>query len=277
MNHTLTRSVTVCLGGLLLGIPLAFGNDLGQLLECRNHALLTAEPSTIVALGSSHGYDCRVRERERSRSVDCTGAGRGIAFDQRVHEFNLTRQANGGAVLAVAFSSATAALAPRVEREKTLASGQPLAEARIEQREDGVAELLCRVAGTRGDVGSIAGQLDFRGVQPIPAMRVCAAPLLAPERPQCVQTATGADEYLIEQLAAGDYYVTAYALENNPKRLFGAYTSTLRRCGDPIRACAEQRLQRVTVYPGDVRTGIDPRTLLPELPDPLRRTSLSTR
>ena len=77
--------------------------------------------------------------------------------------------------------------------------------------------------------------------------------------------------YRLEDLPAGDYYLTAFALENNPHRLFGVYAEPLHDCAPGDSRCASTRLQKIQVHPGENRTGIDPDTLLPELPPPLRR------
>lgn len=248
--------------------------DLGQLLECRDAASIAGDVNAVTAAGSAAGYDCRVHERERETAAYCTGAGRGSAFGQPVKEFNLIHGADGGAMLQVVFNSSPSRISPLVAGAQA-GAGQPLANAEVGTREDGVAELRCRIAGTRGTTGAIAGTLSFRDAVPLPAMRVCAASRRDPGRPVCAQTSTGQSDYLIEGLPAGEYYVTAYPLENNPYRLFMLYTSSMQPCPPDDETCVGNRLQPVKVFAGDVRSGIDPETLTAELPSPLQPMAMA--
>ena len=271
-------STRIVLPALLLAAGGASASDLAALLECRAPEAMAAAPQTIVGLGSSGGFDCRVHERDRQTAVYCTGAGRATAFGRPVKEFNVIHAADGGKLLQVAFNDAPATLEPALAHARQGAGGSgPLMTAEVGTREDGVAEIRCRVEGHRGSTGSIAGTLDFRGVTPVPPMRVCAAPVRTPEQPQCVQTVAGESSYVIESLPPGEYYVTSYALEGNPGRLFGVFSSSLQKCADGDANCASQQLQRVTVYPGDVRSGVDPTTLMSTLPSPLRSASMASR
>lgn len=271
---------TTCLlfPGLLLAAGGVSASDLTALLECRAPEAMASAPQGIVSLGSSGGFDCRVHERDRQTAVYCTGAGQATAFGRKVKEFNVIHGADGGKLLQVAFNDSPATLEPALAQARQGAGAAgPLMTAEVGTREDGVAEIRCRIDGHRGSTGSIAGTLDFRGVTPVPPMRVCAAPVRTPEQPQCVQTAAGESSYLIESLPPGEYYVTSYALEKNPDRLFGVFSSSLQKCADGDANCASQQLQRVTVYPGDVRSGVDPSTLMSSLPSPLRSAAMASR
>jgi len=271
MRSSSTFAATIAL--LSAGVD-ANAADLSAALECRSRPFLSSHPSSLAEQGRAAGFDCRLHERQRQTTVYCTGGGKASAFGVPVKEFNLAQDADGGAILSVAFHEPPSRLQPQLDRARSgLEATAPLASAMIEEREDGVAELRCAISGHGNGVGAIAGRLDFRGVRPLPAMRVCAAPVRKPESPHCVQTASGQADYLIEQLPKGDYYVTAFALEGNPNRLFGVYTSSLSGCTAGATNCPGQRLQRVTVFAGDVRSGIDPDNLMSELPSPLRSTA----
>lgn len=274
--RTTTR---ILLPGLMIAAAGSAGaSDLSALLECRAPESMAAAPQTIVGLGSSGGFDCRVHERDRQTAVYCTGAGKATAFGRPVKEFNVIHGADGSKMVQVAFNDSPATLEPALAQARQGAGGAgPLMTAEVGQREDGVAEVRCRIEGDRGATGSIAGTLDFRGVSPVPPMRVCAAPVRSPEQPQCVQTRAGEASYVIESLPPGEYYVTSYALEGNPGKLFGVFSSSLQKCADGDAHCASQQLQRVTVYPGDVRSGVDPTTLMSTLPSPLRAASIASR
>lgn len=258
---------------LMFGQGAGIAADLSAVLECRDAAALGVDAPAFASYGRDAGFDCRLHERQRESTVYCTGAGRATAFGASVKEFNRARAADGRTTLSVAFTEPPSRLEPRVRRAREEASSSMLATAVVDEREDGVAELRCSVGGSSHTTGAIAGTLDFRGVEPLPAMRVCAAPVRAPQSPQCVQTVTGQRDYRIEGLPAGDYYVTAFALENNPNRLFGVYTSPLSNCPEGATDCAGERLQRIPVFPGEVRDGVDPATLMRELPSPLRSTA----
>lgn len=270
-----SRIAPRCLAAAVLA-GLAFSisaNDLNTVLECRDAAALTSPGDAVTNLGRAAGMECRTQEHQREVTVNCTG-GQAQAFGQRVKEFNLVRGSRDQALLQVVFTTAPARLQSTFERERAAAAtDQPLANAEWGEREDGVAELRCQVPGTGTGAGSIAGTVSFRGVEPVPAMRVCAAPVRSPEQPHCTQTASGQGDYLIENLQPGDYYVTSFAIEQNPNRLFGTFSTRLSDCPDGDPACVGRRLQPVTVFAGDVRSGIDPDTLVERLPPPLREPS----
>lgn len=98
--------------------------------------------------------------------------GRALGLD--VKEFERIDQPDGGARLAVAFRAAP----DRVRQALAAVPAQPGLRAGTEvgEREDGVGGLRCHLRGSGAGTGSIAGSLSFRGVEPLPAMRVCAAP-----------------------------------------------------------------------------------------------------
>lgn len=261
---------------LVMAFSSVGASDLSPLLECRTTEVLMNDPSAFAQQGRAAGFDCRLHEQQRQTMVYCTGAGVASAFGMPVKEFNLAKDSDGSGILSVAFNEPPSRLQPLLDkaRDSTIGDvGSPLSTAVIDEREDGVAELRCSIGGRGDGVGAIAGTLDFRGMQPIPGMRVCAAPVRNPDTPHCVQTVSGQTDYLIERLPKGDYYVTAFALDGNPNRLFGVYTSSLQACPAGALNCADQRLQRVTVFAGDVRSGIDPNTLMSDLPSPLRSST----
>lgn len=255
---------------LLPGSVLA--DDLTPLLECRDASVFHAVDAHLAEAARAQGFVCREYRRQRETSLECSAGGRAMAFGRSVKEFLHVHSADGATTLSVVFNDPPNRIETLLAKARETTPGNTLlATARVDEREDGVAELRCTVPGSRSATGSLAGRLDFRGVQPIPAMRVCAAPIENVRKPHCVETAPGRGDYLIENLPAGDYYVTAFALEKNPNRLFGAYTSTLARCRSTSAngVCPDQ-LQPVTVFPDDVRSGVDPVTLMRELPYPLR-------
>ncbi len=275
MNKPQTQSSLLLLLISAAALPVtAQTSELSRVLECRDAAALTASAADVLHLARGAGMACRSDEHRRETTLNCTG-GRASAFGQPVKEFNLVRGTDGAATLQIVFTSTPGRMTPLLERERAAAvEGQPLSRAEWGQREDGVAELRCNITGTGSGLGSISGRLDFRGVEPMPAMRVCAAPVRAPQTPTCIDTGSGDGGYVIENLDPGDYYVTSFATENNPNRLFGIYSSRLADCPDGDSGCVGRRLQPVTVYAGEVRTDIDLDTLLQHLPPPLRDTGL---
>lgn len=248
------------------------GSELESWLTCGDSTVLTDDGGRLTTAAQAHGYSCR-EHRGLRRDVLACGGGNARALGAQVREFERARQADGGVILSVVLNASPGSLQKRFGQALGSVDQASSMHAELDTREDGRAELRCRLPGGRSPQGAIAGALDFRGQQPLPAMRVCATPVSGQAQPSCVQTRTGQGEYLIEHLPAGDYYVTAFATENNPNRLFGVYSSPLRDCGGAGAACEQRRLQPVTVLPGDVRSGIDPHTLLPELPSFLRNRS----
>lgn len=242
--------------------------DLTDLLECRDGASLATPLADVMRMADGDAFSCRLLDARSGASATCTATGARLAFGLRVRDFTLAEDGRGGRLLAVAFALPPSGLEPAVERARAGSpAASPLTTSRIGEREDGVAELLCSLRSGGAGTGAIAGALDFRGMQPVPPMRVCAAPVERVDSPQCVQTVAGSSRFRIDALAAGDYYVTAYPLDNNPGRLIAAYARPLPGCRDD--ACPH-RLQPVSVAAGQVRDGIDPLSLLPGLPAALR-------
>lgn len=276
MGHTMLHTATTASAPFLVGALLlsaagpALAGSLQSLLECRDSQALTAEPAVIAALAADQGLECQHREGTHRYSLHCQG-GRLQVLGSRVQEFTLNQTRDGGATLSVALAAQPADIQARLERSQAVPDQQPAGNREVGLREDGIAELHCQVPGAHGDTGAIAGQLDFRGVEPVPAMRVCAAPVSAPDAPICLHTRQGDRHYRIEDLPAGSYYLTAFALENNPNRLFGVHAQPLRDCAPGDSSCTSTRLQKIDLHPGESRDHINPDTLLPDLPPPLRR------
>lgn len=276
MRQPIPESITIAgtpalLGALLLAAAAPVqAVALESLLACADLPALATAPAQVEAAAAGHGLDCRHREGPRRHSLHCQGGSLQV-LGSRVQEFTLSQTGDGGATLSVALSGSPEQVEAALARSQPATEAGPPGQRGVGLREDGVAELHCRLPGALGDTGSIAGRLDFRGVEPVPAMRVCAAPVAAPEAPICLQTRRGDRHYRLEDLPAGDYYLTAFALENNPNRLFGVHAQPLHDCALGDSRCASTRLQKIQVHPGENRTGIDPDTLLPELPPPLRR------
>ena len=247
--------------------------DLSAVLECRDVTAIAADAATFAAYGRASGFDCRMHDRDRESMVYCTGAGSATAFGETVKEFNRVHAADGQRTLQVVFDKPPSAIEAIVAGARNApGASEALSLSSVTEREDGVAELRCAIGGSGERTGSIAGTLDFRGVEPVPAMRVCAAAVRDPDRPTCVETTDGQRDYQIGRLEPGDYYVTAFALHNNPNRLFGVFTSADQDCPAQSVDCVG-RLGRVAVFPGDVRGGINPSTLMARLPSPLRTES----
>lgn len=261
----LTGATALSVAALVQAQP---AGDLERLLACEDVAALAQGHEPLATAATASGFACREqRSALRQTSLACAG-GSARVFGASVREFELARQPDGGSILSVVLNSTPSALRPRLDARLS-ADADADAVIELDTREDGRAEVRCTLAGERPPFGAIAGTLDFRGQQPLPAMRVCATPVTRHGPPTCVQTRTGQHDYLIEDLPAGDYYLTAFATESNPNRLFGVYSSPITDCGSGA-ACERQRLQPVTVVPGDVRSGINPDTLLPRLPAFLR-------
>lgn len=277
MQSATRRRSALTLAVGLAGATAAAAQDasLATLLECRDGASLGLPMAAVVVLAEDRGFRCRRLDRRRGESASCMASGTVRAFGHRVGEFTLADDGQGGRLLAVAFGDPPARVAAAIERARSsAATGSPLHGADLGEREDGVAELRCAQAGAGVATGAIAGALDFRGMQPVPAMRVCAAPVQRVDRPHCLQTSPGATRYRIDALAPGEYYVTAFPLSGNPNRLIAAYARPLPGCSG--RACPE-RLQAVTVSPGQQRDGVDPLALLPGLPATLRGSAAAGR
>lgn len=249
--------------------------SLADVLECRDNASLALAMGAVTTLAEGQAMRCRRLDSRRGAAASCTAPATARAFGHRIGEFTLADDGRGGRLLAVAFTEPPARLTAAIERARSAAAvDSPLRNAELGEREDGVAELRCAQSGAGVGTGAIAGTLDFRGMQPVPAMRVCAAPVQRVDSPQCVQTGAGATRFRIDALAPGDYYVTAYPLSDNPNRLIAAYARPVPGC--TVGACPE-RLQQVAVAPGQVRDGVDPLTLLPGLPAALRASASGDR
>lgn len=239
---------------------------LSRLLSCAaGGEVISAEATRQLA--EAAGWQCRLHRPLSGNVLQCSPGRGGRALGLDIKEFERIDQADGGVRLAVAFRAAP-------DRVRQALAGAPAhpgprAGAEVGEREDGVGELHCRLRGADGATGSIAGSLSFRGVEPVPAMRVCAAPRIDPGRPVCVETRTGETGYRIPDLPAGEYYVTAFPLADNPNRLIAAHTRPLAACAPGQPACAGEQLAVVAVAAGSEVPGIDPYSLLASLPPPL--------
>lgn len=257
------RLVALLSLALLAPAVLAQSGGLDRVLSCQEAPALAGDPAALQALAVDAGFECREHPGVRHHILACSG-GRARGLGVPVLEFELAGHADGSRVLAVTLRSTPEHVRARLPADTSDAG----LVVELDAREDGRAELRCHLPGDRPAHGSIAGTLDFRGLHPVPAMRVCATAVSRRGAPHCVQTTTGQTSYRIDGLPPGEYYVTAFATEDNPNRLHGAYTQPLRDC---TGSDCMQRLQRVPVLPGEVSTGIDPITLMQELPSFLRR------
>ncbi len=263
------RNIKLLVTGLAcaIGLPLQAADGLDEMLACTDANVLARGHESLSAAAGNAGFTCREHSGVRTTRLSCSG-GRARAFGAAVRDFELAQQADGSRILSVVLDARPAAV--RTTGRNDAAADSPDVQIEVDTREDGRAEVRCRLPGTLPPHGAVAGTLDFRGEQPVPAMRVCATRVDRSGEPACVLTSTGQRDYLIENLPAGDYYLTAFATESNPNRLFGVYASPMADCAE-TSGCERQRLQRVTVLPGDTLGGINPNTLLPELPAVLRR------
>ena len=267
---TARRAPLLAAGLMLAAAAPVMAAPLQPMLECRDSQAMTAQPAVIAARAADHGFNCQHREDAGRHSLHCQG-GRAQVLGRRVQDFTLSPTRDGGATLSVALAASPSDVQARLDRSQAEPEAAFIGSLQLGLREDGIAELQCQAPGAHGDTGAISGRLDFRGVEPVPAMRVCAAPESAPEAPICMQPRRGARPYRIADLPVGSYYLTAFALENNPNQLFGVHAQPLRDCAPGDGGCTSARLQKIQVHPGEIRTNIDPHTLLPELPPPLRR------
>ncbi|MBX3724682.1 MAG: hypothetical protein KF823_02045 [Xanthomonadales bacterium] len=244
------------------------GDDpLTDLLGCSASAQVGTSQATR-SLAEAAGWHCREMQSLAGNTLQCSPARGGRALGLEIKEFERVDQADGGAWLSVAFRSNP----ERVRQAVAGAPAQPglLPGTEVGDREDGVGELRCSLRGVPGQAsGSISGSLSFRGVEPLPAMRVCAAPRRNPGEPICIETLTGQFDYRIGPLPAGEYYVTAFPLADNPNRLIAAHTRSMASCASPPSECPQQQLAVVAVAAGRQVVGIDPQSLLEGLPPPL--------
>lgn len=263
-----------CIPGIAGSVALAFAaaapagdGPLDALLGCS----AGAPPATAQAtrsLAEDAGWQCRESQSLSGDALQCSPARGGRVLGLEVKEFERVDQADGGAWLAVAFRGSPERVRQALERVPAQPGLLPGTE--VGEREDGVGELRCALRGEPGrPAGSISGTLSFRGVEPLPAMRVCAAPRRNPGQPACIETATGQATYRIGSLPAGEYYLTAFALADNPNRLIAAHTRPMAACTTAPPECPREQLAVVAVAAGRNVVGIDPASLLERLPPPL--------
>ena len=243
--------------------------DLTALLECRSGNQLATPLEVVAGEAEARGFSCRTVSTPHRHSLTCTSERRFTVMAAAVREFTLSQPGDDSASLAVALSAPTARIEKALaDRHATAASGDG---ASVDEREDGAAELRCQRAASASHEGSISGRLSFRGVEPLPAMRVCAAATTDLENPTCVNTQPGDRQYRIAGLAGGRYLLTAFPLSSNPNRLFVVHATGRSGCVDDSPGCATTRLQPVDLRAGQQRDGIDLETLLPQLPASMGR------
>lgn len=246
--------------------PPAF--DLAGLLDCRSIPQLATSLETVASAAEGHGFACRSISTAHRNSLTCTSERRFSVIGAPVKEFTLSQPGDGSASLAVALNAPTARIEKALADRQTEASDDAIG---VDQREDGAAELRCQLLASSDHTGSISGRLSFRGVEPLPAMRVCAAATNDPENPVCMNSQSGDRQYRVTGLAGGHYFLTAFPLSNNPNRVFVVHAAGRSGCVDSDPACTTTRLQPVELRANEHRDGIDLETLLPQLPASMGR------
>ena len=257
--------------------------DLAQVLSCSDWALIATEPELLrTTLGSLPGVTCERKVSRDGEMLECRTDQPVTAFGQPVREFSLGRVNRNvhrlRYVLPVPMESVRAAIEKQVgsrfEPDLKLGyvlklPGSPERSYRLDLREDGVAELICRVRipnlssaaqATDADAehGGVTEKVAFPAAA-MPPMRVCAVPTdrnRSAER-RCELTAPGQDEYAIGNLPAGEYYVIACPQRDNPNGWIMGHAEPLEDCDEGRPDCAGALLKRVFLRGDQVMENID--------------------
>lgn len=263
--------------------PALAATDLTRLLSCNDWAVIATEPELLrPTLQSLPGVTCERKVSPDGEMLECRTQQPVTAFGQPVREFSLGRVNRNmhrlrfvlpvplEQVRAVIEQEVGARFEPVVKLGYLLKlPGVPERSYRLDLREDGVTELICRVrlpnessaakaTDTDGEHGVITGAITFPS-KSLPPMRVCAVPTdrnRSAER-RCELTASGQNEYALGDLAAGEYYVIAYPQRDNPNGWIMGHADALGDCGEGRPDCAGALLKRVFLRGDQVLEHVD--------------------
>ncbi|MFO1493876.1 MAG: hypothetical protein U1F26_04355 [Lysobacterales bacterium] len=122
---------------------------------------------------------------------------------------------------------------------------------RVYERDDGATQLVCEVTGEPpvGVAGAVEGRLAWSGAGR-QLTRVCAIPVDESLPIRCVELPAQLKRFRIDGLAAADYYIAAYELDDNPDGHIAAYARPLRDCTGAAPGCVAALLVPLRVLPG---------------------------
>lgn len=269
--------------GLLMSATAGAAVDLGQILSCSDWASIATEPGQIrPRLQEVPGVHCEHETSRDGEMLTCHTDQPAEVFGRTITEFSLGRVNRSVYRLRYVLPVPLETLREQIE---TLAgrrfephpkfgyvldlAGTPERSYRLDVREDGLTELICRVrvpntsseaqaTGADAMHGGVTGAIEFPG-EAIPPMRVCAVPTdrsRSTER-RCELTTAGQDGYAIGNLAAGEYYVIGYPQRDNPNGWIMGHAERLGDCGEGRPDCAAALLSRVLVRGDSVVEKID--------------------
>lgn len=257
--------------------------DLERVLSCNDWAIIATQPERLRAtLQSMPGVSCESKISRDGEMLECRSEKPVTAFGQPVREFSVGRVNRNmyrlryvlpvplEQVRAVIEQEVGARFEPDVKLGYLLKlPGVPERSYRLDLREDGVAEVICRVRipnvssaaqATDADAehGAVTGVIAFPAAR-LPPMRVCAVPTDRNRSAQrrCELTAPGQVEYAIGDLPAGEYYLLAYPQRDNPNGWIMGHADRLGDCGEGRPDCAGALLKRIFVRGDQVIESVD--------------------
>ncbi len=257
--------------------------DLRRVLSCDDWAAIAMAPEllrpTLLALP---GVRCERKLSRDGEMLECRTVTPVTAFGQPVREFSLGRVNRNvhrlRYVLPVPLEQVRETIeklvGARFEPDEKLGyvlnlAGSPERSYRLDLREDGVTELICRVripnlstaaqaTDTDANHGAITGSVSFPGDE-LPPMRVCAVPTdrNRSANRHCELTVAGQNEYALGDLPAGEYYVIAYPQRDNPNGWIMGHAEPLDDCGEERPDCASALLKRIFLRGDEVMGGVE--------------------
>lgn len=225
-------------------------------------AILRGPEGLRDALGAS-ADGCRRTNVRGVDTLNCELARPRNAFGLSALEVSASVQQGGTRRLSFIFKAGSERVRQAVERklpvqfEPDIGGWLAISPAdvqqryRVTERDDGATQLVCEVTGEPpiGVSGAVEGRLAWPGAGR-QLTRVCAIPVDESLPIRCVELPAQLKRFRIDALAAADYYVAAYELDDNPEGHIAAYARRLRDCTDAPPGCVAALLVPLRVLPG---------------------------
>lgn len=238
--------------------------------ECGDWAAIERGPEGLSAVLGEAAQSCRRADVRDARSLDCEFEPPRSAFGMLLRGASATLLADGSRRLSLNLAPSRArAVGPiesrlglRFERSEPIwIANDPEAMERryaLAERDDGITQLYCQLAASSADGvpgASIVGRLELPALPQSPT-RVCALPADESLPRRCVELAAGVQEFRIDGLVQGEYYLASYALQDNPGQWVAAHARRLRDCPQGESDCIGALLLPLQTRQGEVISGV---------------------
>lgn len=246
---------------LLLLTPAAWAS--ADYWSCADSAAILRGPDALSEALGDAAASCRRSNVRGVETLNCELARSRTAFGLSAVEVSASVQQGGTRRLSLMFRTGSERVRQAVERRIPVVFEPDLGgwlaispddvqrRYRVNERDDGATQLSCEVTGDPvADLGgAIEGRLIYEKAGRS-ATRVCAIPVDESLPLRCTELPKGLKKFRLQGLAATDYYLAAYALDDNPKAIVAAYARSLRDCSEHPQGCVAALIVPLKLTPG---------------------------